>query len=225
MKRIFSLVLVLICVFSFGSLSVSADVGAQLSLTVNSATVHPGDEVTVTVALANAPAVKSVALVFDYDVASVFDVVDGAWVLSAAVLANFDSVTTPCGTAALAYATATDVNGTVFTLKLKVKSSAPAGETVITATPVLKNDAVTTSCAPATVKVTVAEASAVVPGDGNGDGRVTVADVRLALRSSVNKITLTDTQKAGLDVNNDGRVTVADVRLLLRYSVNKISHF
>lgn len=62
---------------------------------------------------------------------------------------------------------------------------------------------------------------AVMPGDINGDGKVTVADVRLALRAAVGKTALNDAQKTAADVNSDGKVTVSDVRKILREAVGK----
>lgn len=67
------------------------------------------------------------------------------------------------------------------------------------------------------------EAAARRKGDVNGDSRVTVADVRLALRAAVGKTALTAEQQTAADVNGDNAVTVADVRKILRYAVGKIT--
>lgn len=56
-------------------------------------------------------------------------------------------------------------------------------------------------------------------GDVDGDGSITAADARLALRASVGLETLTEAQKAAADVDHDGSVTAADARLILRASV------
>lgn len=56
-------------------------------------------------------------------------------------------------------------------------------------------------------------------GDIDGDGKVTAADARLALRASVGSEKLTDMQKAAADVDGDGKVTSADAREILRKSV------
>ena len=58
-----------------------------------------------------------------------------------------------------------------------------------------------------------------VAGDVDGDGRVTPADARLALRISVNLMRITADQTCYADADGDGRVTSADARLILRYSV------
>ena len=61
-----------------------------------------------------------------------------------------------------------------------------------------------------------------IPGDVDGDGRISSADARLALRASVG---LEQAIKAGsaaykaADADGDGKVTSADARLILRGSV------
>jgi subtilisin family serine protease len=69
----------------------------------------------------------------------------------------------------------------------------------------------------------VSSATAGKNGDVNGDGKVTTADVVLALRAAVGSATLTADQKAAADVapagNPDGIVNVTDAMLLLRVSV------
>ena len=53
-------------------------------------------------------------------------------------------------------------------------------------------------------------------GDVNGDGKVTSADAREALRASAKLETLTDKQKQTADVNGDGKITAADAREILK---------
>ena len=55
--------------------------------------------------------------------------------------------------------------------------------------------------------------------DTDGDGQITAADARLALRASVGLETLSEEQILAADVNNDGEVTSADARFILRLSV------
>ena len=59
-----------------------------------------------------------------------------------------------------------------------------------------------------------------VKGDADGDGKVTAADARLALRSSVNLEKLTDEQISLVDIDKDKKGTAADARMILRASVN-----
>ena len=55
-------------------------------------------------------------------------------------------------------------------------------------------------------------------GDVNGDGLVTAADARLALRNSAGIQELFDKALTAADFNGDSTVTAADARLILRYS-------
>ncbi len=61
--------------------------------------------------------------------------------------------------------------------------------------------------------------SAVMPGDVDGNGSVTAADARLALRKSVDLETFTDNQVKAADVDKNNAITAADARLILRASV------
>ena len=58
-----------------------------------------------------------------------------------------------------------------------------------------------------------------IPGDVDGDGEVSSADARLALRASVNLETLSETAALAADADNDNAITPADARLILRASV------
>lgn len=56
-------------------------------------------------------------------------------------------------------------------------------------------------------------------GDIDGDGSVSAADARLALRASVGLESFTDEQTLSADIDANGTVTAADARLILRASV------
>lgn len=60
---------------------------------------------------------------------------------------------------------------------------------------------------------------AVTMGDVNGDGKVTAADARWALRAAVELEVLTKAQAFRADADFDGEVTPADSRLILRATV------
>lgn len=62
-------------------------------------------------------------------------------------------------------------------------------------------------------------ASAAAAGDVDGNGSVTAADARLALRASVNLEKLTAAQTKAADIDGKAGVTAADARLILRASV------
>lgn len=53
-------------------------------------------------------------------------------------------------------------------------------------------------------------------GDINGDGKITAADARLALRASSKLMTLTDEQLLLSDMNGDSKLNAADARTILR---------
>lgn len=64
-----------------------------------------------------------------------------------------------------------------------------------------------------------ASAFSSVKGDVNGDGIVTANDSMMALRYSVNAVSLTEEEKMRADVDNDGEVRISDAFAILRYSV------
>lgn len=65
----------------------------------------------------------------------------------------------------------------------------------------------------------------IILGDVNGDGRITAADARLALRASAQIEVLTAEQALAADVDLDGKITAADARNILRYSAMLIDSF
>lgn len=54
------------------------------------------------------------------------------------------------------------------------------------------------------------------PGDLDGNGKITAADARVALRISAKLEKATEAQKLIADVNKDGKITAADARKILR---------
>ena len=63
------------------------------------------------------------------------------------------------------------------------------------------------------------EDESILLGDINGDGKISAADARLALRASVGSEKLTEEQTKRADMNSDGKVTASDAREILRQSV------
>ena len=61
-----------------------------------------------------------------------------------------------------------------------------------------------------------AAAGALAEGDLNGDGKVTSADARIALRIAAKLETASSAKKKSGDVNGDGKITSADARKILR---------
>ena len=56
----------------------------------------------------------------------------------------------------------------------------------------------------------------IVPGDVNGDGKVTAADAREALRAAAKIEELNDKEIVAADMNGDGKVTSSDAREILK---------
>lgn len=53
-------------------------------------------------------------------------------------------------------------------------------------------------------------------GDVNCDGKVSIADARLVLKTVAGLTMLTEPQKKAADLNNDGKISIVDARLILR---------
>ncbi len=64
-----------------------------------------------------------------------------------------------------------------------------------------------------------------VPGDVDGDGEVTVADVILVLQNIAGLTSFNAQQLQAADVNLDGQINVGDAILMLRYIVGLIPSF
>lgn len=62
----------------------------------------------------------------------------------------------------------------------------------------------------------------VVMGDLNGDGKVTAADARIALRIASKMQKPTAVQLKTGDINGDGKITAADARMILRMAAGKL---
>ena len=56
-------------------------------------------------------------------------------------------------------------------------------------------------------------------GDSNGDGKLTAADARIALRAAVRLEPITDALLETSDINRDGAITASDARSILRAAV------
>ena len=64
----------------------------------------------------------------------------------------------------------------------------------------------------------LASKSDIVTGDANGDGKVTAADARKALRAAALIETLTGKNFVCADIDKDKKITASDARKILRYS-------
>ncbi len=87
----------------------------------------------------------------------------------------------------------------------------------------LKFIAVVLTCLSLNLTVPVVKAESVL-GDINGDGYITSADARLALRYSAGMENPSSTQKTLSDINSDGSVTIADVKLIMAEALDLESY-
>ena len=149
-KKIFALLLTFSILFA---LQLPA-FAASGSLSVSSSKTNPtvGDEVTLTVSMSGTDNATSMALTFQYDTNAI-EIKSGEWLKTGSALANFDKAN---NAAAIAFTSATDLNGNLFKIVVTVKSSAAKGNTTVTVKPVVKNGGTAISCAEAntTLKVT-----------------------------------------------------------------------
>ena len=148
MKNILSALLTVIIAFSLVVASLSAT-EASLTCSASKSVLLPGEEVTLTVSLHNAPNAKSFALMFSYES---FDLIDGGWLLSDALLSDFDKSK---NAAVIAFIAETDINGDVFTLRLKLKDNVSSGPVTVTVTPTIKNGETDIHCDSASLSLTV----------------------------------------------------------------------
>ena len=108
-------------------------------------------------------------------------------------------------------------DGALFRMTVKVSDDAAPGVYPITIQGVPadivdeKGNVISVTCVSGSITITD-----VVPGDVNGDGERTNADVIYLARSLLGLVTLNDSQKSAADVNGDGIVSNADVIRLAR---------
>lgn len=78
---------------------------------------------------------------------------------------------------------------------------------------------------PTTAVVTTQPEPEYTLGDVDNNGKITVEDATLTLKSAVYLVTLTSTQMKAADVNNDGYVNVKDTTLIQKYVAELITQF
>lgn len=209
MKKIICLLLSLIFIFVM-SVSAFAD-EAVISMTASKTSCVKGDEITFTVSLANCAESKSIALVFDYDLANTFEIIEGKWLLDGAIIANFDTTMVPKGAAAITYMANRDMNGNIFTLTLKVKESATFGEKEIKVTPTVTNANDVVLCSKeATVKVTIANPATAIDLPATAEveeGGTKKLTATLTPSDATSTVTWSSNNTGVATVGTDGTVT------------------
>ncbi len=61
-----------------------------------------------------------------------------------------------------------------------------------------------------------------VPGDVDGDGKITLKDAQMALKAALNLLVLEGDQKKAADVNQDGKIELKDAQVILKKALNLI---
>ena len=130
-KTILTLITVLLLVMAF-TVTVSA---AGTTATTESKNGAKGDTVTVNVSVTSTSNVTSGAVEVTYD-STKLQLVDGSWSVSGSLLANFDKSN---GKGAFAFATGSTVDGNILSVKFKVLTDAPLGDTDVQCKIMLKN--------------------------------------------------------------------------------------
>ena len=151
MKKIMVLLLSVLLLAGAIMPATANSITATTTCTTTADSIFRGDTVTVTVSLSNCAKLKSMSLTPIYD-SNVFELVSGEWLLTGALISNFD---TEKGNAAILYSAENDANGDIFKFTLKVKDTAPFGETSLKVNPVVKNVSVSIECQAAEKIVTV----------------------------------------------------------------------
>lgn len=179
-------------------------------LTVASASAQPGQSVRLTVTLAGNPGLCGLNFQIEYDHTRLtledFDCDDGIFALGDWTVGVGE------GEKALwLQPDETEANGNILTLQFRIAQDAPAGELPVTLTAVSgvngQAELVEPDSLPGTVAVTVG-----IPGDINGDGRITSADLLRLRRYLAGQNVPVETGNA--DLNGDGKIDLQDVILL-----------
>lgn len=179
---------------------------------IETKTAAPGDTVTVSISLENAPALKTLAIrdiVYD---ASKLELMGGKWNAEGAIIADWNQADK---NAVLAFGQNTDVNGIVFTLTFKIAEETEDAEVAVNCKLTAKEKPesgeeteVDVSTVSGVIKI-----SAIKRGDVNGDGYVDSDDAIYMLRFIMMPDGYPINQNG--DFNDDGRVDSDDAIYLL----------
>ena len=182
----------------------------SMTLAADTEKTEAGQELTVTVSLADTPKAKSAGLTFYYD-AEVLQLTGGTWLLTGSTLKN---VKPEKNVAAIAFGALTDFNGDILTVKFNVLKTVTQPVT-LTASFVMNNATVTV--ASGTAELTFNKAT---PGDMNGDTGFNAADVIYLLKALFNPTDYPIAQGVNPDTNGDSAFNASDVIYLLKALFN-----
>ncbi len=182
----------------------------QPTLTVGTASGQPGQQVKVTVSIQDNPGLRGLNFGISYDHSRLtledYDCIDGLLTVSdwsvgigegeKALWLQSDALTT---------------DGALLTLVFRISDTAPLGDTAVTLTGITGVNEEAALVKPACAGGTVTVASG-LPGDVNGDGRVTSADEKRLRRFLSGASVSIETGNA--DLNGDGSIDLMDLVLL-----------
>ncbi len=217
MKKLsaFMMIALLICSL-FGTCMVTEAANANPpTFIVGTAHGGRGDTVTVTVSAANNPGIVSLKLDIGYDATvlqlksitgGVFPSTSFGPITNNPIAVNWVDAVNPNNT----------TNGVIATLTFTIKDDAPLGKSAITVTyapdDVYDFDFENVAFTNVNGLVTVEERAdpAVVIGDVNGDGNVTITDMLLIKAHILKKSTLTGAYATAADANGDKKISIDD---------------
>ena len=178
---------------------------------LSSPVARAGDTIIVTLSLKNVPALKSLAVSdLVYDTAK-FTFDSATWAVDGATISDWNNTQK---TGAVAFSSATTLNGAVLTLKFRVLPGTADGNYGIACTVTAKNGTQDIDVASVPGEITVVS---VIKGDLNEDNAVTSDDAIYLLYYTL----LPDSYpvKQSVDFNGDGVVTSDDAIYLLYYTL------
>ena len=191
----------------------------------SASSLQVGQEVTITVEVENAPLLKNGLFELEYD-NDVFELVSMRFLLPDPMDDLPEGMVLPLigfdynyadGTAVFAYKNPEDINvdtikSGAFEFTLRVKETAPMGDTIIGIISTFLSNGVPYECADVNTTVTIAD---VLYGDVNGDGKVNGRDSILLAQYMADWDV--EIVFANADVNADGKVNGKDSILLAQY--------
>ncbi len=196
-----------------------ASVG-EMTIQAGRRTVQPGQTVTVPVWLIKASKLANINVSLRYDPTVV--VVMGK-VIKGNLLARtmFEANARDAGTIRLGFAQSSDMGGTGTLAQIRFRAVGEGGaRTSLRLEVTMASSADTTKVRVATIDgeiVIAVKKDDVIPGDTNGDGKLTAVDAMNALKMSVGNLPV----NLIADMDKDGKVTARDATIILRKAVGK----
>ena len=149
MKKTIAILLIVALMAALSVTAFATGTGV-LTASADNTTLSAGSEVTITIGISDCAPCKSAGLVFDYS-DDIFESVSGSWAVTGTLM-DYNAADKA---AAYAVSNETTLSGDIFTLKLKVKAGASAGDATVTITPTVLNGESSVSCEGTSVTLTI----------------------------------------------------------------------